>query len=395
MAMTALFRLRSIAAMLFALTAAAVYGNDEASDLTFAKYARYGADVWARNPMAQISGEGEACISCHTSLPYALVEPLLPGDYPAYDNMLRNIDNRIRTWDDNTAWYADDKLEQTAIAGGMPPDALKAFLNARESRGVEAVFNALIRGMHDAYAGAAATSVTRLAFENMWEEQNRIGTEAGRWGWIRANLVPWEVGDSGIWGASLACVAASLYPALAPEDHFAMLGRSLEQAFSDPSVSLHTKAAVLWCDAEWHGQILADQAADAVAARLLAAQRKDGGWALRDLGPWPDWEGSGSDCCQNRDTRSDTYATGFALLALLRNRHRLEAEHAVRLDKAVEWIDRQLGNPYPAGPRYNTHGSSDTEMPEFRDNLYANAGAMWSYVAKKTYELERAPWGDD
>ena len=55
---------------------------------TFARYARHGADVWARNPSARISGEGKSCISCHTSLPYALVEPLLEDDYQAYQDML-------------------------------------------------------------------------------------------------------------------------------------------------------------------------------------------------------------------------------------------------------------------------------------------------------------------
>ena len=62
---------------------------------TFARYARHGADVWARNPSARISGEGKSCISCHTSLPYALVEPLLKDDYQAYQDMLENIDNRV------------------------------------------------------------------------------------------------------------------------------------------------------------------------------------------------------------------------------------------------------------------------------------------------------------
>lgn len=368
------------------------HAEESSGEQPFADYARYGADVWARNPMALISGDGQACVSCHTSLPYALVEPLLPDDYPAYSTLLNNIDNRIRTWHDNTAWYSDDKLEKTAIAGGMPPDALKEFLNARESRGVEAVFNAFIRAMHDAYSGAAATTETTLAFENLWNEQVRSGPATGRWGWIQANLVPWEVKDSDVWGASLACVAASLFPEQSPRDQRELLYTSLRQASVDSGVSLHSKAAVLWCDAESGGQVLAAGVAAELVSDLLALQQASGGWALRDLGPWADWEGSDADCCAQRDVRSDAYATGFASLALLRNKQHLPTNGRASIDKAITWIDRQLANPYPAGPRYNAHNSSDAELPEFRDNLYANAGAMWSYLAKRVQETQQAPW---
>ena len=366
--------------------------EDKSAEQTFARYARYGADVWAKNPLALISGEGNACISCHTSLPYALVEPLLPDDYAAYDDMLENIDGRILTWNDNTAWYADEKLEESAAVGGLPPDALKSFLNGPDSRGVEAVFNALISAISDAFAGNAATRETKQAFENMWAEQLKTGPTAGRWGWIKANLIPWEAADSDIWGASLACVAASLYPDLAPQADLSLLNRSLSQAVSDPAVSLHSKAAVTWCDAESGGQVLEAGAAARVVAELMALQRKDGGWSLRDLGPWAGWEGSDADCCAKRDVRTDAYATGFVTLALARNSHHLQADEKDRLASAIDWIDAELANPYPAGPRYNTHHSTAAELPEFRENLYTNAGAMWSYLAKRVYADEQAPW---
>jgi NAD(P)-dependent dehydrogenase (short-subunit alcohol dehydrogenase family) len=357
-----------------------------------ANYARYGADVWARNPMARRSGEGEACISCHTSLPYALVEPLLPGDYPAYTDLLQNIDNRIRTWNDNTPWYADDKLEETAIAGGKPPDALKSFLNGPDSRGVEAIFNAFIRTMKDAYAGQPASTETKLALENMWNEQKQSGPAAGRWGWIQANLVPWEVSDSDIWGASLACVATSVYPNYSPEHQLGMLVESLRQASTDPAVSLHAKAAVIWCDAESGGEVLADGIAAGIAADLLALQRDDGGWALRDIGPWVGWEGSDADCCSGREVRSDSYATGFVSLALSRNQHRVPDGGMESLEKSAKWMTRDLANPYPAGQRYNVHNSGATELPEFRDNLYSNAGSMWSFLAKYIHDEGRVAW---
>lgn len=58
--------------------------------------------------------------------------------------------------------------------------------------------------------------------------------------------------------------------------------------------------------------------AESVISDLLAAQRQDGTWALRELGPWPGWTGSDKDCCANIDVRPDAYATGFVTLALAR-----------------------------------------------------------------------------
>ncbi len=373
----------------------ALIAQESSAVTTFSRYARYGADVWARNPSALIAGEGKACISCHTSLPYALVEPLLDGDYPAYDDMLGNINNRILTWSDNTPWYSDKKLEQMAALANLPPDAYKEFLIAEQSRGIESVFNALIRATHDAYSDLPPQTETRLAFRNMWEQQVRSGPAAGKWLWTHATLLPWDVVDSDIWGASLAGVAASIFPELAPEKNLLALYAALRNAFTRDDVSLHSKSAILWCDSETGGRILESDEAKRHAAKLLALQRANGGWALRDLGPWPDWEGSRFDCCQKREVRSDAYATGFVTLVLSRADRYLSDENRAQLKKAISWIDRELANPYPDGPRYNRHDSVDAEFPEFRNNLYTNAGHMWAFLAKIAYREQVAPWATD
>ena len=156
--------------VLFAMPLASI-AQEDSTRTTFSNYARYGADVWARNPAALKSGEGKACISCHTSLPYALVEPLLDGDYPAYRDMIKHINNRIRTWSDKKSFYSGKKLDRTAALANLPPDSLKKFIAAEWSCGVEAVLNALIRATHDAYSGLPPQQETRAAFRNMWEEQ--------------------------------------------------------------------------------------------------------------------------------------------------------------------------------------------------------------------------------
>ena len=135
--------------------------------------------------------------------------------------------------------------------------------------------------------------------------------------------------------------------------------------------------------------MLEEGSASKLIAELVARQRANGGWALRELGPWPGWEGSDSDCCAKRELRSDAYATGFVAFVLALHRDRVPADV---LDRAMAWIDRELKNPYPDGPRFNSHASADTELPEFRNNLYTNAGHMWAFLAGETHRSGRSPW---
>lgn len=159
-------------------------------------------------------------------------------------------------------------------------------------------------------------------------------------------------------------------------------------------MSLHVKAAVLWCDSEAAGQVLENGAARNLATELPALQHDNGGWALRDLGPFVNWEGSRSDCCQKREVRPDAYATGLVTLALARSHHLLSPGQRGSLADAVSWIDRQLSEPYPAGPRYNRHRTGGMHVPEFRHNLYTNAGHMWAFLAKTAYRKGQAFWED-
>jgi hypothetical protein len=190
-------------------------------------------------------------------------------------------------------------------------------------------------------------------------------------------------------------VAVSTFPDLAPADKLGLLRETLNNAATFAEVSLHVKAALLWCDSESKGEILDEGVALQLVNALLAAQHESGGWALPDLGPFVGWEGSANDCCQRREIRPDAYATGFVALALERSRRLLTSEQGASLDKAVVWIERELANPYPAGPRYNKHESSDASVPEFRNSLYTNAGHMWSFLAKTAHSKGQAPWSQD
>ncbi|NOX68938.1 MAG: hypothetical protein GXP15_07120 [Gammaproteobacteria bacterium] len=60
--------------------------------------------------------------------------------------------------------------------------------------------------------------------------------------------------------------------------------------------------------------------------------------------------------------------------------------------RAHEWIEKRLANPYPAEPRNNRHESSEEEFPQFRNNIYTNAGHMWAFLAKTVLEDGKPPW---
>jgi len=379
-------------AKLFVFSPLCANAADATEDQVFARYARYGADVWATNPSANISGEGKACISCHTSLPYSMVEPLLSEKYPAYTDLIQNINERVRTWQQNTPWYSDEKAELAAELGSLPKDALKDVFDAEGSRGVESIFNAFILTMHDAYKQAPAQHETRQAFQNMWSEQLKSGAAAGSWRWIKANLVPWEVEDSDLWGASLACIAASQYPELAPPDNLDLLYSRLRKGAVDSNTSLHVKAAILWCDSEINGALIEAGVSKKIVTELLELQHSNGAWAIRELGPWGKWEGSSADCCARLEIRTDAYATGFITLVLTRHQQLGLNKGNSRLSRAVAWIKKELNNPYPAEPRINRHESTSEEFPQFRNNIYTNAGHMWAFLAKTVYEEGKSPW---
>src|SRR5262249_58322448 len=65
-----------------------------------------------------------------------------------------------------------------------------------ESRGTEAVLNALILARADAAHGRAATSAaTRTALRYLWAIQATEGNDAGSWDWLNFGLERWEADD--------------------------------------------------------------------------------------------------------------------------------------------------------------------------------------------------------
>jgi hypothetical protein len=125
---------------------------------------------------------GTFCVSCHTCCPTAsraaLRESLADHDTLSANErrLIDNVTRRVRLWKDVGPYYGDraDK--------------------AVESRGTEAVLNALILAAHDARSGRLSAD-TRTALENMWALQEPTGDRAGAWPWLQFGLSPWEDGD--------------------------------------------------------------------------------------------------------------------------------------------------------------------------------------------------------
>src|SRR5579863_6720938 len=117
---------------------------------------------------------GTVCVSCHTALPYALARPVLRtalGESAPSVNERRLIDNvikRVRLWKEIGPYYSDQGYDH----------------KTEESRGTEAVLNALILASHDAQTGQLSDD-TRIAFENMWSLERTLGENRGSWPWLR------------------------------------------------------------------------------------------------------------------------------------------------------------------------------------------------------------------
>jgi squalene-hopene/tetraprenyl-beta-curcumene cyclase len=292
-----------------ALVAVAIFAAAAASWFAFtAKASRWNPDRAARyldrREAAWSTWPGAArdqktfCVSCHTALPYALARPALrvstdQTDAPpsAETALLADVTKRVRKWSEIQPYYP-----------GMDD----------QSRGTEAVLNALILASHDAPNGRMSSD-SLAAFGHMWETQETTGTDQGAWPWIQLGNEPWEAPNSVFYGACLAAVAVGV----APENYRADPGiqrnlDSLRNYFDRKTATqpAMNRAALLWASANLPGLVTAAEQKSLVN-EMIAAQRPDGGWSLSSLaGGWQRDDGT------PLVYHSDGYATGLIVLSL-------------------------------------------------------------------------------
>jgi squalene-hopene/tetraprenyl-beta-curcumene cyclase len=220
---------------------------------------------------------GTFCVSCHSSLPYALARPrldtVLHAQAPASVEaaLTSDVIKRVRLWSQTQPYYTDSR---------------NGPHKSSQSRGTEAVLDALILATDDARTGQLSAD-TLAAFGDMWALQETTGANAGAWPWLNFGLEPWEVKDAGYYGAAMAALAVGV----APQDYRstpaiqASLGRLRDYLSREYGAQpLHQRLALLWAASALPGLISPAERQSIIDA-ALHAQHSDGGWSLYDLSP--------------------------------------------------------------------------------------------------------------
>ncbi len=279
-------------------------------------------------------GRGTACLSCHTSVPFALARPALARQLgettvgAAEQQVIDQVKKRVANW---------AKIVADPAAGEDPFVAFYGKSRKPSALGTEAVLNALALVNQDAQrAGGVLSATTRQALDYLWEQQQ----ESGAWLWLDFGLNPWE-NDGAYYGAALAALAVGT----AGKDYYqrpeiqvkvAALKRYLRtQGRNQP---VHHRTVALWASSRLPG-ILTDQDRKELMEELLAAQEADGGWSLPKLGKTASgprqWQSHG---VYPNGASSDGYATGLVVLAL--KSADVAADHP-GLRKGLGWLAGQ------------------------------------------------------
>jgi squalene-hopene/tetraprenyl-beta-curcumene cyclase len=276
------------------------------------------AEWWSTWPNAARDHE-TFCVSCHTAAPYAIGRPALrallkeSGPSAQERRLHENVARRVRLWTEVAPFYAD----QTR---GIPKTS--------ESRGTEAVLNALVLSTRDAETGTLSAD-TRAAFANMWGLQMLTGDLKGGWAWLNFHYEPWEAPASPYFGASLAAIAIGTAPGGYAASSEAKDGVARLRDYLRNSVarqSLFNQLMIMWASSRLDG-VLEPAQRETIARTALSAQLPDGAWNLPGLGSWKRVDDT------TIDTRADGFATALTVLALQQS----------GVAAAADGIDRGLG----------------------------------------------------
>jgi len=246
---------------------------------TAAQYLDYRASWWMEWNGAS-RDHGTFCISCHTALPYALARPALrpalaeQGLSANEQKLLDNVTKRVRLWNEVEPYYGD--------AG---------YGKGLESRGTEAVLNALILASYDSERGQLGVD-TRNALQNMWASQQTAGDKAGAWPWLQFDNEPWEANDSIYYGACLAAIAVGVAPGNYVDSPEAQSGLKLLRDYlhrESAAQSTINRIFLLWASTKLPG-LLTRKQQNAIIEEVLSRQQEDGGWRLASIAwRWRGW----------------------------------------------------------------------------------------------------------
>ncbi len=303
------------------------------------------------------------CVSCHTLLPYALARPVL--------RRLSN-ENQATTWETKI-------LEQTKsrVANWDQLDEVEFQLmydfdepKKKQSRGTEAVLNALLLSLDDRSKGLREPSdTTKKALSILWATQITQGENKGSWEWLNFGLEPWESKDSRYLGATIAAIAIG---AAAEDGNAGIEGDSRERLDSVrtylkanyASQNLHNRAWLLWASTGMDG-LLSPREKDQLIEQILSKQQAGGGWSLGSLGDFTHVE------VKTPVTTPDGYASGLILHAL---QLAGVTKENPKVKKGLTWLRE---NQDPSGA-WRAMSVNKVRAPESKDPAKANIGKfMW------------------
>lgn len=273
---------------------------------------------WRQWPKAE-RDHGTRCVSCHTSLPHVLAMPSLRNQS---DKQGRSIDEMAMFDDVVKRVYLWEEVEP------FYPDQTRGVPKSAESRGVEAVLNALILATRDQERGYLGPD-TRQAFANMWGVQMKADDQKGGFTWLNFRLEPFESPTATYWGATLAALAVARSPggyatdpAIAPQ-----IDALRTYLRTGAGGSLYSRALILWADSQL-GNVLKPEQRHQIVSDLVACQQADGGWNLSSLSNWQRIDGS------TLPQESDGYATAIVAVIL---REAGGASSTLSLKRAQTW----------------------------------------------------------
>jgi len=318
--------------------------------------------TWWRSWPPAARDHETSCVSCHTSLPYALARPSLraalgeTGPATAEARLIEDVEKRVALWNEVDPYYPDQTV-------GLPKTS--------ESRGTEAILNALVLANRDAHEGQL-TGETRHALENLWKLQFTRGEGAGAWAWLHFDLAPWESDGAAYFGAALAAVAVGIAPedyAMSPEiqERLGLLRAYLLQDV-ESRLALD-RVMLLWASAEL-SNLVAPEQEESIVAEMMRLQNSDGGWSLASLGAWKRQDGLPPD------RSSDGYATGLIAFALQKAGVSPAQQN---LSRALAWLVR---NQDPRSGRWPASSLNRERDPTSERGLFmADAATAFAVLA--------------
>jgi len=311
-----------------------------------------------------------ACISCHTALPYALARPSLRpalgerGPVAHDAALVDGVRKRVALWNEVEPYYPDQTV-------GLPKTS--------ESRGTEAVLNALILADRDRETGVLSDG-TRQALANLWALQFTRREGTGGWAWLHFGLAPWESDGAEYFGAALAAVAVGRASddhseRSKPPDRLDLLRAYLLDGWRGRPA--FDRIMLAWAGAELTGLLSAEESAS-IVTHLRRLQNADGGWSLSSLRKWPREDGSA------QDPSSDGYATGLIAYVL---RRAGVAPSDPGVSRALDWLvvhqDRDTGGWWAASLNKDRDPESD------RGRFMADAATGFAVLALTEAERRR------